>query len=251
MRERMGSGGPRGLQILLSVADRGRGGFDSHTFPPLVIRLVAALGLALGAMSALAPGARAQASVQVNLPAAAAHDTSVAATRPDSTSVRAAAPTRPERPPGEVPRPWHATPFAIMARSALVPGWGQAANHRWLKAGIALGVEGWAGSRFLKAWKDVKDANQRTSDALAAGDANAAALAQADYDAAFQRRANAGWLFGVAAVLSMMDAYVDAHFLQFDADFGPDPALPDDGKDTSFLRTAAPTLRLAVRVSIP
>ncbi len=31
----MGSGGPRGLQILLSGAKTTRGGFDSHTFPPL------------------------------------------------------------------------------------------------------------------------------------------------------------------------------------------------------------------------
>ena len=27
---------------------------------------------------------------------------------------------------------------------------------------------------------------------------------------------------------SMLDAYIDAHFEQFDADFGPDPRLPDE-----------------------
>ena len=35
MREWIGSGGPRGLQILLSGAKTTRGGFDSHTFPPI------------------------------------------------------------------------------------------------------------------------------------------------------------------------------------------------------------------------
>ena len=36
MREWTGSGGPRGLQILLPGAKTIRGGFDSHTFPPLM-----------------------------------------------------------------------------------------------------------------------------------------------------------------------------------------------------------------------
>src|SRR5437879_4600598 len=34
VRERMGSGGPLGLQILMSDAFGVRGGFDSHAFPP-------------------------------------------------------------------------------------------------------------------------------------------------------------------------------------------------------------------------
>jgi hypothetical protein len=114
------------------------------------------------------------------------------------------------------------------------------------------GGEGWAGARFLKAWSDVRAADRRTADALARGDQAGATLAQADYERAFQRRASAGWLFGVAAVLSMMDAYVDAHFLQFDADFGPDPALPpDDGTGSSSLRTTDTPVRVAVRFRIP
>ncbi len=36
----MGSGGPRGLQILLSDAKTIRGGFDSHTFPPVIFPIV-------------------------------------------------------------------------------------------------------------------------------------------------------------------------------------------------------------------
>ena len=44
-RERMDPGGSRGLQIPRSGALRVRGGFDSHTFPPLVVAL---WGLLLG-----------------------------------------------------------------------------------------------------------------------------------------------------------------------------------------------------------
>ena len=190
MRERMGSGGPRGLQILLSVADRGRGGFDSHTFPPLACALALVLALAWG------PAAFAQA------PADSAR--------------------------GERWRPWHERPTWIMARSAIVPGWGQLKNRRPLKAALALGLEGFAGVRVVRAWKDVDDASAREDRALRAGDAVAAAEARADYDRAYNRRATAGWILGAAVALSMLDAYVDAHLIQFDADFGPDPSLPDD-----------------------
>src|SRR5258705_8715187 len=47
MRERMGSGGLRGLQILRSDAYSARGGFDSHAFPPYfraLLRSSAVLG---------------------------------------------------------------------------------------------------------------------------------------------------------------------------------------------------------------
>src|SRR5437667_11960345 len=69
IRERLGSGGPRGLQILRSGVESVRGGFDSHAFPPLVARpqrpgVARAAGgafLALAACALLAgPPARAQ-----------------------------------------------------------------------------------------------------------------------------------------------------------------------------------------------
>jgi hypothetical protein len=125
-------------------------------------------------------------------------------------------------------RPWHAKPWAVMARSAIVPGWGQATNGKWIKAGLAVGLEAWTGARVADAWRDANDALDREAVALAAGDAATAAAARADYNAAYDRRATGAWLLGAAIVASMLDAYVDAHFLQFDADFGPDPRLPDD-----------------------
>jgi hypothetical protein len=125
-------------------------------------------------------------------------------------------------------RPWHAKPWAVMARSAIVPGWGQATNGKWIKAGLAVGLEAWTGARVADAWRDANDALDREAVALAAGDGPTAAAARADYNAAYDRRATGAWLLGAAIVASMLDAYVDAHFLQFDADFGPDPRLPDD-----------------------
>src|SRR5262249_47536719 len=140
-RERMGSGGPRGLQILLPVADRGRGGFDSHTFPPG--RFVAGVLLA-AAFLLLTP---ARGAAQVDDPGDVA-----AFARPDSAGVTPP-PADTLRPPlgeardarGERVRPWHQKPWAIMTRSALLPGWGQLTNGRELKAVVVAGAEVAAG----------------------------------------------------------------------------------------------------------
>src|SRR5438552_762950 len=66
-RERMGSGGPRGLQILRSGASCVRGGFDSHAFPPW--RRVAT-ALLLAALSGL-PARPAAAAAALAHPGAA------------------------------------------------------------------------------------------------------------------------------------------------------------------------------------
>src|SRR5262245_25337772 len=60
-RERMGSGGPPGLQILVSGASGVRGGFDSHAFPPIfalaAVWLMLAVFLVCPAIADLPPGA--------------------------------------------------------------------------------------------------------------------------------------------------------------------------------------------------
>jgi hypothetical protein len=162
-------------------------------------------------------------------------------------SARAQAP--PDTARGERPRPWHERPWSIMARSAVLPGWGQLKNGRPLKAGVALALEGFAGVRLVRAWRDVDAAARREDEAFAIGDEAAAAAARADYDRAYNRRSTAGWILGAAVALSMLDAYVDAHLIQFDADFGSDPALPDDASGAALPGTPGP--RLSLRLSYP
>src|SRR5262245_42050444 len=116
MRERMGSGGPRGLQILRSGASRVRGGFDSHAFPPFFFAL---------ALTALLAATRPAAAQTVALP-----DTTHAA-EPDTLSpgfrtVGGAAPDTAVV--GLRPQHWSAQPRFVMLRSLLVPGWGQFYN---------------------------------------------------------------------------------------------------------------------------
>ncbi|MEO6461668.1 MAG: DUF5683 domain-containing protein [Candidatus Eisenbacteria bacterium] len=162
--------------------------------------------------------------------------------RPDSAGVTPAPgdslrpPLAPERDArGERLRPWQQKPWAIMARSAVVPGLGQWTNGRRIKAVLVAGGEVAAGIQLAGALRDTDDAIDRERAALAAGDEATAGLARADYDRAFDRRATWAWVTATAVALAMLDAYVDAHLLQFDADFGPDPKLFDE-EDASEVR---------------
>src|SRR5262249_44507341 len=65
-------------------------------------------------------------------------------------------------------------PRIVMARSLLVPGWGQVHNHAWFKAALVAGAEGWMIARILDdqhvlngLLRDL-DAAQRDSDAVRA-----------------------------------------------------------------------------------
>jgi hypothetical protein len=175
----------------------------------LALALVAAAGGLAGTAAAQPPEAEAQ----------------IAA--PDSATRRPAPPDDPRNARGERIRPWHQAPWAIMARSGVVPGWGQWTNGRRWKALLVAGAEIGAGVRLAGAIAETDDALDRERAAVASGDEGAAVIARADYDRAFEHRARWAWIVGTAVAVSMLDAYVDAHLLQFDADFGPEPKLID------------------------
>jgi hypothetical protein len=90
------------------------------------------------------------------------------------------------------------------------------------------GAEIAGGVRLADAMSETNAALEREGVALRAGDAAAADQARADYTRAYNRRSTWAWIVGTTVAAAMMDAYVDAHLLQFDADFGPDPKLFDE-----------------------
>ncbi len=215
MRERMGSGGPRGLQILRSGANRVRGGFDSHAFPPCIARAFAPLAALLALALVLVTPVHAQ-----NLPApdsTAFADTAKIVEFPRARMAAATRATPPPTPTGfDQPR-W------VMLRSLVVPGWGQLHNGSWTKAlGVAAG-EAWLGIAVIN--------DQRDLDRLArAADRETDAERHNDLIAQYNQRLNDStrnaWLLGGVVVYSLLDAYIDAHFSSFDIEFQNDPAMP-------------------------
>ncbi len=108
-REWIGPGGPRGLQILTSGAKTIRGGFDSHTFPPI----------------RLTPGRVIFAVFFLLLP----FITPVSAD-------------------GEAEERRAASPFWSCVRSAVVPGWGQLHNGSGVKALTLFSMQSYLFARY-------------------------------------------------------------------------------------------------------
>jgi len=97
-----------------------------------------------------------------------------------------------------------------MLRSAILPGWGQITNGKYLKAGIVVAGEGFF---VYKAWSAYQD----ELDASAAGDSEAR-------DDAMNLKVTYIWWGAIVYLLQIADAYVDANLSTFDAEFGPDEA---------------------------
>ena len=210
-----------------------RGGFDSHAFPPAscqrpsaIVRATAGLLVLLVAVLAAGP-VRAQ-SPSDSLPAPRLEEvggkrTPAVAAKPDSAHRL----------------PWHEQPRFVMARSLVIPGWGQAHNHAWFKALAVAGIEGYYGSKIVQ---DQRALN-RLFDQLGQIDAARRALSPdslreqarladlrngiaTDYNARLDLRLGRQWLLGAALAYALVDAYVDANFRGFDVEFQTDPALP-------------------------
>jgi len=150
------------------------------------------------------------------------------------------APRRAATRPDSIPH--RAKPFSVMLRSAAVPGWGQVYNHKIVKAAAVVGVEGFLVFGALQELKRQNQALDREAAILGAGgDVTDPAYTQAVLDESTHRNRKISYIwFGIAAhLLSMADAYVDAHLASFDADFGPPESAVDVGE--------APRLTLAYR----
>lgn len=106
-------------------------------------------------------------------------------------------------------------PTGAMIRSAVFPGWGQWYNGKKLKALIVFGVE--AGI-VLDALRLERKVNTSSGE---------------ERDFWLDRRNLRFWWLGAAILLSMLDAYVDAHLADFDESptvvFVPSPPAAGDG----------------------
>ena len=196
------------------------------------------LTLPLAAPAQTPPAAPADSLRRAGAPAAvpsrgASAADSVRAAAPDSA---AAAPTG----------PWYARPKYIMLRSLVVPGWGQWANHRHLKAAVVAAGEGYLIYEAFD-WGHLEHQYNVSAGSSVAGSGEQLFYEAAAIDAGSHRRDFTWWTI-FAAVLSMGDAYVDAQLgRDFDAQFKPAeqalvPGRPGD---------AAPRLQLALTWKLP
>jgi hypothetical protein len=107
-------------------------------------------------------------------------------------------------------------------KSGLVPGWGQWTNGKRVKALVVFGVWGTFATQAVLAEQDRKDA------ARALGDSGDPAL-EALVNDAVERRNSRMWLMGAVSVFAMLDAYVDAHFWNYDDEWSARVAPGPDG----------------------
>jgi hypothetical protein len=112
------------------------------------------------------------------------------------------------RPGPQPPAIWWVT-----VRSGLLPGWGQLANRKPLKAALLGGVYATWAALALTAEGDRRDAAdqlERTQD-----EAERERLT-GEVNAAVDRRNFRMWMMGATMIFSMLDAYVDAHFFGYE-----------------------------------
>ncbi len=132
-------------------------------------------------------------------------DTRYAAKAPSSGSTRKAAIAYPRPGPG-----W------VMLRSVLVPGWGQWVNGKWWKSLLVAGLEGYLVAGAIQAGRDV-NRTEAGMDSATLASASRLCLSTSDTLAcARDRKVKYVWWTIGAVGLSMLDAFVDAHFKDFD-----------------------------------
>ncbi len=132
-------------------------------------------------------------------------------------SVRAAGPAR---------IAWRDQPRMVMMRSLLIPGWGQFHNRAYFKA---LGVAGAEAALVVGVQSDRRELDRLNAEVLAgqaANDADRVLQATNAYNVRLDRYVSRQWWLAGVVVYALLDAYVDAHFRNFDIEFRNDPALP-------------------------
>jgi hypothetical protein len=129
-------------------------------------------------------------------------------------------------------------PRMVMLRSLVVPGWGQVHNHAWLKAVGFAGVETWMGLGMLDDRRALDRLSAEVDAATAADDHARESLAISEYNDRLNRYVGRQWTLAGIVTYAVLDAYVDAHFRNFDVEFRHDPALPPDMGGGAATRTA-------------
>ena len=153
------------------------------------------------------------------VPAVAPPDTSAPTVQAPARRDTVRTPLRSLRRREETKRP---VVWWVTVRSGILPGWGQLANGKPVKAAILAGVySGWAVGALMaeSARKDLEERLNGGTDPD---------LIIPELNAAVDRRNFRIWMMGATMIYAMLDAYVDAHFRGYDEtwSFGVTPDAP-------------------------
>ncbi len=101
-------------------------------------------------------------------------------------------------------------PTSALFRSLLVPGWGQIVNKSYLKAGLYGGLQLYFASRAIHHARDAHDL-YRSWESEADSNITVKNGIYDSYLVSADARNAHRWYFGITTMISMFDAYVDAH----------------------------------------
>ena len=155
----------------------------------------------------LISGLATNASAQIPAPDTTASDSLQAKPKPDTTIVQGADTS--SRVAGTLVSGKKSnlrSPSGALLRSLAVPGWGQLYNKKYFKTVIVAGGQGVLLGTAIVEWKRATNAKNDASLPLA--------TRLEDYRLHTNNRNMLLWLYAAATVVSMLDAYVDAHLSQ-------------------------------------
>jgi len=144
--------------------------------------------------------------------AVAGAGTARAQARPDSVEIAEILAARARVQSGRKPGYFDA-PGWVMARSLVIPGWGQLHNGAWVKAGLVAAGETYLGLKVLREERDLDDLKAEV-ERLPVEDPQRNALVD-DYNARLDAQTGRQWFLAAVVAYAMLDAYVDAHFRDF------------------------------------
>jgi hypothetical protein len=114
------------------------------------------------------------------------------------------------------------SPSWVMFRSLLIPGWGQAKNGAWAKAVLVAGLEITFFNQLISERRSVDDYERKAEEDPDNADEYLAAA-----DRHRERFRDWVWWTGLLILLSMGDAYVDAHLKDFDVRLQAEPQIEE------------------------
>jgi hypothetical protein len=105
-------------------------------------------------------------------------------------------------------------PTRAAVYSAIIPGGGQIYNHAYVKAGVVIGVQGYLIASAIIHDNKVDEYRRKGGETNDAFYKQQYLSKQNEYQ---ELRTSDFWWMGITMVLSVLDAYVDAHLSDFDA----------------------------------